>query len=418
MAVETAPHRDPFALSEEERLVRDTARDWAQREVAPGAAQRDEEERYDRSLFERAGELGLTGIPYPEEYGGAGMGTFAWVLAAEEVAAADMGMAVSLSVHVLSQLCIFANGTEEQKQRFLPADDRRPRARRIRPDRAAGRIGCRRPRADRHPRRRRLPAHRHEDLDHECRRGGAVVVFGTVDRSAGKAGITAFVVEADTPGFRLGSKERKMGIRGTTGYELVFEERASRPRTDSATRAMGCGWPCPRWEPAASASPPAAPGWPAARSSWRPATPLQRRQFGRAIADQEMIQGMLAEMATGVDAARLLTWRAARQRDAGQPINAPSSMAKWHASDVAMRVTTDAVQIYGGAGYSRDNPVERLMRDAKGAQIYEGTNQIHRLIVAQHLLDGMRRGDVTVRRIRTADSVLQHGATSDRRPDR
>jgi alkylation response protein AidB-like acyl-CoA dehydrogenase len=118
---------------------------------------------------------------------------------------------------------------------------------------------------------------------------------------------------------------------------------------------------------------------------------LQRRQFGRAIADQEMIQAMLADMVVGVDAARLLTWRAARLRDAAQPINAPSSMAKWYASDVAMRVTTDAVQIYGGAGYSRDNPVERLMRDAKGAQIYEGTNQIHRLIVAQQLLDAMRR---------------------------
>ncbi|MDQ2688700.1 MAG: acyl-CoA dehydrogenase family protein, partial [Chloroflexota bacterium] len=121
MAVETAPARDPFALAEDERAVRDTVRDWAQREVAPGAAQRDEEERYDRSLFERAGELGLTGLPYPERYGGAGMGTFAWALAAEEVAAADMGLAVSLSVHILSQLCIFSSGTDAQKERFLPA---------------------------------------------------------------------------------------------------------------------------------------------------------------------------------------------------------------------------------------------------------------------------------------------------------
>ena len=120
MTVEAATSHDPLALSEEERGVRDTVRDWAQREIAPGAAQRDEEERYDRSLFERAGQLGLTGLPYPEEYGGAGMGTFAWALAMEEIAAADMGIAISLSVHILSQLCIFANGTEEQKQRFLP----------------------------------------------------------------------------------------------------------------------------------------------------------------------------------------------------------------------------------------------------------------------------------------------------------
>jgi alkylation response protein AidB-like acyl-CoA dehydrogenase len=217
------------------------------------------------------------------------------------------------------------------------------------------------------------------------------VVFATVDRSKGKAGITAFVVEDGTDGFRLGSKERKMGIRGTTGYELVFAEArvpaANRLGEEGdglrvALSALGAG----RIGIAAACTG-------LARSALELAAryALQRRQFGRAIADQEMIQAMLAEMAVSVDAARLLTWRAARMRDAGQPINSPSSMAKWYASDVAMRVTTDAVQIYGGAGYSRDNPVERLMRDAKGAQIYEGTNQIHRLIVAQGLLDTVRR---------------------------
>jgi butyryl-CoA dehydrogenase len=391
MAVETAPHRDPFALSEEERLVRDTARDWAQREVAPGAAQRDEEERYDRALFERAGELGLTGIPYPEEYGGAGMGTFAWVLAAEEVAAADMGMAVSLSVHVLSQVCILANGSAEQKQRFLPP---------MTAGRELGAFALTEPQAGSDAAALSLTATR--DGDDYLLTGTKIwitnageaaryVVFGTVDRSAGKAGITAFVVEADTPGFRLGSKERKMGIRGTTGYELVFEE--ARVPAENRLGDEGDGLRVALSALGAGRIGIAACCTGLARSALELAAryALQRRQFGRAIADQEMIQGMLAEMAVGVDAARLLTWRAARLRDAGQPINAPSSMAKWHASDVAMRVTTDAVQIYGGAGYSRDNPVERLMRDAKGAQIYEGTNQIHRLIVAQHLLDGLRR---------------------------
>ena len=120
MTVTTAAIRDPFALSAEERAVRDTVREFAQREVAPGAAERDEQERYDYHLFERAGELGITGLPYPEELGGAGMGTFAWILACEEIAAADMGLAVSLSVHILSQLCIFSRGNDEQRQRFLP----------------------------------------------------------------------------------------------------------------------------------------------------------------------------------------------------------------------------------------------------------------------------------------------------------
>ncbi len=391
MAVETAPTRDALALSEEERSVRDTVRDWAAREVAPGAAARDEEERYDRSLFERAGELGLTGLPYPEEYGGAGMGTFAWALAAEEIGAADMAMAVSLSVHVLSQLCIFANGTDGQKERFLPP---------MTAGRELGAFALTEPQAGSDAASLSLAARR--DGDDYVLNGTKIwitnageaaryIVFATVDRSKGKAGITAFVVEADTPGFRLGSKERKMGIRGTTGYEIVFDDarvpEANRLGAEGdglkvALSALGAG----RISIAAACTG-------LARNALELAAryALQRRQFDRAIADQEMIQAMLAEMAVGVDAARLLTWRAARMRDAGQPINAPSSMAKWYASDVAMRVTTDAVQIYGGAGYSRDNPVERLMRDAKGAQIYEGTNQIHRLIVAQHLLDGLRR---------------------------
>jgi acyl-CoA dehydrogenase len=391
MTVDTAPIRDPLGLTEEERSVRDLVRDWATREVAPGAAQRDEEERYDLTLFHRAGELGLAGLPYPEEVGGAGMGAFAWALAAEEIAAADMALAVSLSVHILSELCIVANGTDEQKQRFLPP---------MTAGRELGAFALTEPQAGSDAASLSLAAVR--DGDGYLLTGTKIwitnageaaryVVFGTVDRSKGRAGITAFVVEADTPGFRLGSKERKMGIRGTTGAELVFEEArvpvANRLGDEGdglrvALSALGAG----RISIAA-----ACVGL--ARSALELAAryALQRRQFGRAIADQEMIQAMLAEMAIQVDAARLLTWRAARMRDAGQPINAASSMAKWYASDAAMRVTTDAVQIYGGAGYSRDNPVERLMRDAKGAQIYEGTNQIHRLIVAQQVLDAMRR---------------------------
>ena len=383
---------DPLALSEEERGVRDTVRDWAQREVAPGAAERDDSERYDRGLFDRAGELGITGLPYPERYGGAGMGTFAWALALEEVAAADMAMAISLSVHVLSQLCIFANGTDEQKDRYLPP---------MTAGRELGAFALTEPGAGSDAAALSLAARRDGDAYlltgtkiwiTNAGEAARYVVFATVDRLKGKNGITAFVVEADTPGFTLGTKERKMGIRGTTGGELVFEDArvpvANRLGEEGeglrvALSALGAG----RIGIAAACTG-------LARSALELAAgyALQRRQFGRAIADQEMIQGMLAEMAVAVDAARLLTWRAARMRDAGQPINSPSSMAKWFASDTAMRVTTDAVQIYGGAGYSRDNPVERLMRDAKGAQIYEGTNQIHRLIVAQGLLDTVRRG--------------------------
>jgi len=218
-----------------------------------------------------------------------------------------------------------------------------------------------------------------------------VIVFGTVDRSLGREGITAFAVESDTPGFRVGSHERKMGIRDSVSAELIFDgarvpaiNRLGEEGTGLklALSALGVG----RIGIAA-----ACVGLARAALEHAARYATQRSQFGRSIADQEMVQAMLADAATAVEAARLLTWRAARLRDAGQPVNAASSMAKLYASDTAMRVATDAVQIYGGAGYSRDNPVERFMRDAKGAQIYEGTNQIQRLIVAQHLIEEARR---------------------------
>jgi butyryl-CoA dehydrogenase len=383
--------RDPFALSVEERQVRDTVRAWAQAELAPTAAQRDEEERYDRGLFERAATLGLAGLPYPEEYGGAGMGTFAWVLAIEEIAAAEMAMAVSLSVHILAQLPIATFGTDAQKQRFLPP---------MTAGRELGAFALTEPQAGSDAAALSLAAVR--DGDHYRLTGtkiwitnggdaGIFVVFATVDRTKGKEGITAFVVERETEGFRLGTKERKMGIRGTTGYELVFED--ARVPAENRLGEEGQGLKVALAALGVGRIGIAAACVGLARSALEHAGryALQRTQFGRPIGDQELIQGMLAEMAVGVEGSRLLTWRAARMRDAGEQIASASSMAKWHASDVAMRVTTDAVQIYGGAGYSRDNPVERLMRDAKGAQIYEGTNQIHRLIVAQHLLDELRR---------------------------
>ncbi len=387
-----APARpDPFALTEEERQVRDTVRDFAQRELAPTVAQRDEEERFDRSLFRGMAALGLAGLPYPEEYGGAGMGTFPWVLACEEIGAADMGMAVSLSVHVLAQLPILSFGSDEQKARLLPP---------MTAGEHLGAFALTEPGAGSDAAALALRAERTDEgyaltgtkiwitNGHESE---VTVVFATVDRARGREGITAFVVERPTPGFAVAGHERKMGIRDSVSAELVFDGAvvpvANRLGAEGdglkvALSSLGAG----RISIAAICV-----GVARAALEHAGRYALQRTQFGRPIADQEMIQAMLADAATKVEAARLLTWRAARLRDAGQPINAASSMAKMYASDVAMEVTTDAVQVYGGAGYSRDNPVERLMRDAKGAQIYEGTNQIHRLIVAQHLLDGLRR---------------------------
>jgi acyl-CoA dehydrogenase len=389
-----APTRpDPFVLSEEERSVRDTAREFAARELAPTVAQRDEDERYDRALFARMGELGLTAIPYPEELGGAGLSYFAWVLACEEIAAADMGMAVSLSVHVLSQLCIFTFGTDDQKARLLP------------PMTAGTHLGAfalSEPGAGSDAAALSLSASRTDDgyaltgtkvWITNAGEADQYVVFATVDRSRGRDGITAFVVPRDTPGFRVGSHERKMGIRDSSSAELIFDG-AQVPEANRLG-AEGEGLKVALGSLASGRISIAAACTGLARAALEHAAryATQRTQFGRPIAEQEMIQAILADAAVAVDASRLLTWRAARLRDAGGSIDAASSMAKMFASDTAMRVATDAVQVYGGAGYSRDNPVERFMRDAKGAQIYEGTNQVQRLIIAQQLIEEMRRSD-------------------------
>ncbi|MEX0625853.1 MAG: acyl-CoA dehydrogenase family protein [Chloroflexota bacterium] len=393
MTSTATPVPDPFALSEEERSVRDTAREFAQRELATTVAKRDEEEWYDRGLFTRMGELGLTAIPYPEELGGAGLSYFAWALACEEIAAADMGMAISLSVHVLSQLCIYSYGTDEQKARFLPP---------MTSGAHLGAFALTEPGAGSDAAALSLSARRTDDgytltgTKVWITNGGEAdvyVVFGTVDHSRGRDGVTAFVVGSDTPGFRVGSHERKMGIRDSPAAELVFEE-ALVPEADRLG-AEGEGLKVALGSLASGRISIAAACTGLARAALEHATRYasQRTQFGRPIAEQEMIQAILADAAVAVDASRLLTWRAARLRDAGGSINAASSMAKMFASDTAMRVTTDAVQVYGGAGYSRDNPVERFMRDAKGAQIYEGSNQIQRLIIAQQLIEDMRRSD-------------------------
>ncbi len=388
-------------LTEEERLLRDTVRAFAQDVVAPTAAQRDEEERFDRAIFEQMADLGLTGAPFPESVGGAGLSYLGWTVAMEELAAADMATAISLSVHVLHQLPVVTWGSDEQRERWLPALQAgeaigafaltEPSAG---SDAAAIRTLARRVDGDG----RELPAEAPPEAVAGYRLSGTKIwisnapdaerylVFATLDPARGTAGITAFLVEKGTPGFRFGAHERKMGIRSCPAAELVFEDAevpaANRLGDEGqgyriALSALGEG----RISIAA-----ACVGL--ARSALDQAAVYvqQREAFGRPLAEQQGLRFMLAEMARDVAAARALTREAAAAKDRGEPLAEASSLAKWTASDAAMRVTTDAVQLFGGSGYSRETGVERLMRDAKGAQIYEGTNQIHRLIVAEQLL--------------------------------
>jgi butyryl-CoA dehydrogenase len=379
------------SLSAEERLLQQTARDFARTEIAPGAAARDEEERYDRALFARMGELGLTAAPFPASIGGAGFSYRAWTLVMEEVAYADMAMAVSLSVHILSQYPVVTWGSDEQKARWLPAmlSGEKLGAFALTEPAAgsdaaalklhAGRVGP--PAAP--------TAYRLTGTKIWITNAGEAeryLVFATVDPALGSKGITAFLVEKGTPGLSFGRRERKLGIRADTASELVFEGAevpvANRLGDEGqgyriALSALGEG----RISIAAACTGLAQAALDAAARHL-----TERQAFGAPLSEQQGLRFMLAEMAQKVAAARALTRAAAETRDRGENIAEASSLAKWTASDAAMSVTTDAVQLFGGSGYSREFPVERMMRDAKGAQIYEGTNQIHRLIVADHVL--------------------------------
>jgi alkylation response protein AidB-like acyl-CoA dehydrogenase len=385
------------ALTDEERLLQATAREFAQREVAPGAIERDEVERYDRALFAAMGALGLTAAPFPTEIGGAGFSYLGWTLVMEEIGAADMAMAVSLSVHILSQYPVVTWGTDEQQARWLPA---------MQSGEALGAFALTEPHAGSDAAAIRTRAERVGPADaptayrltgtkiwiSNAPEADRYLVFATVDPDAGPAGIAAFLVEKGMAGFRFGAHERKMGIRACPAAELVFEgcevPVANRLGAEGegsriALSALGEG----RISIAA-----ACVGL--ARSALEQAAAYvrERRAFGGPLSDQQGVRFMLAEMARDVAAARALTREAAAARDRGESIAEASSLAKWTASDTAMRVATDAVQLFGAAGYSRETGIERLMRDAKGAQIYEGTNQIHRLIVAEHVLERAARG--------------------------
>jgi butyryl-CoA dehydrogenase len=388
-------------FTEEEALLQATAREFAQKEIAPSAIERDEQERYDPGIFRRMGELGLTGAPLPESAGGAGFSYLGWTLVMEELGAADMASAVSLSVHILSQLPVVAFGTPEQQARWLPAmvsGDAlgafclsEPHAG---SDAAALRTRARRLAADGSELpptapEREVAAYRLEGTKAWISNAPVAdryLVFATVDPERGPKGITAFLVQKGVRGFGFGAAEKKMGVRSLPGSELLFDG-AVVPAADRLG-AEGEGYRIALGSLSEGRISIAAACVGIARSALEQSGAYlqSRRAFGGPIADLQGLRFMLAEMAREVAAARALTHEAARARDRGEPTGELSSLAKWTASDAAMRVATDAVQLFGGSGYSRETGIERLMRDAKGAQIYEGTNQVHRVIVSDAVL--------------------------------
>jgi alkylation response protein AidB-like acyl-CoA dehydrogenase len=379
-----------FSLNEEQQLLKQTVRDFAEREIAPYAREWDERQEFPREVFTKAGELGLMGAVWPPEYGGAGLSTLEYAIAIEELSRADAGVALSIAAH--NSLCsghIFLAGTEAQKQQYLV-----PLAR----GEKIGAWGLTENSAGSDAGGTRTTAVRHGDswvlngskqFITNGRVGDIAVIMAVTDRTKSKRGISAFIVEKGTPGFRAGKKEDKLGVRSSETVELVLEncrvpaanllgtegngfidtlQILDRGRIGIASFSLGI----------AQASLEASINY-----------AKDRHQFDRAIAEFQAIQFKIADMATQVAAARLLTWRAASLRDAGQPHTTESSMAKLFASEVAVTASLEAVQIHGGYGFLKEFSVERYLRDSKLGTIGEGTSEVQRLIIAREVL-GLR----------------------------
>jgi alkylation response protein AidB-like acyl-CoA dehydrogenase len=380
-----------FRLTEEQILLRRTVRDFAEKEIAPRSRAMDQSQEFPRDLMSKLGAMGMLGVFFPPELGGAGMGIPEYALIIEEIARVDAAVALSVAAH--NSLCsnhIFMAGSPEQKNRYLV-----PLAR----GEKIGAWSLTEPTAGSDAGGTRSTAVR--DGDHWVLNGsktfathGSVgeiaVVFAVTDRSRGKHGISAFILEKGMPGFRPGRKEDKMGCRASDTAEIVMDN-CHVPQSQmlggegggfvDALRILDGG----RIGIAALATGIAQGAFEQAIAYAR-----SRQQFGQAIAAFQAVQWMIADSAVEIDAARLLVRRAAAMRQAGQDVNMASAMAKLYASETALRVVDRAVQIHGGYGYVKDYPVERAYRDAKLTTIGEGTSEIQRLVIARHLIGQTR----------------------------
>ncbi|MBX9953958.1 acyl-CoA dehydrogenase [Peribacillus simplex] len=373
-----------FKLTEEHEMIRKMVRDFAQNEVAPTAAERDEEERFDREIFDKMAELGLTGIPWPEEYGGIGSDYLAYCIAVEELSRVCASTGVTLSAHTsLAGWPIYKFGTEEQKQKYL-----RPMAQ----GEKIGAYGLTEPSSGSDAGGMRTTAKLVGDeyvisgSKIFITNGGIAdtyVVFALTDPESKQKGTSAFIIEKDFPGFSVGKKEKKLGIRSSPTTEIIFDE--CRVPKENLLGKEGEGFKIAMMTLDGGRNGIAAQAVGIAQGALDAAVDYakERVQFGKPISAQQGIGFKLADMATGVEASRLLTYQAAWLESAGLPYGKESAMSKLFAGDTAMKVTTEAVQVFGGYGYTKDYPVERYMRDAKITQIYEGTQEIQKLVISR-----------------------------------
>ncbi|MEY8735158.1 acyl-CoA dehydrogenase [Peribacillus frigoritolerans] len=373
-----------FKLTEEHEMIRKMVRDFAQNEVAPTAAERDEEERFDREIFDKMAELGLTGIPWPEEYGGIGSDYLAYCIAVEELSRVCASTGVTLSAHTsLAGWPIYKFGTEEQKQKYL-----RPMAQ----GEKIGAYGLTEPSSGSDAGGMRTTAKLVGDeyvisgSKIFITNGGIAdtyVVFALTDPESKQKGTSAFIIEKDFQGFSVGKKEKKLGIRSSPTTEIIFDE--CRVPKENLLGKEGEGFKIAMMTLDGGRNGIAAQAVGIAQGALDAAVDYakERVQFGKPISAQQGIGFKLADMATGVEASRLLTYQAAWLESVGLPYGKESAMSKLFAGDTAMKVTTEAVQVFGGYGYTKDYPVERYMRDAKITQIYEGTQEIQKLVISR-----------------------------------
>ncbi|TAK32943.1 MAG: acyl-CoA dehydrogenase [Chloroflexota bacterium] len=375
-----------IVINEDQKRIQRLARDFAQRELAPGAGDRDEQSLFDRSIFSKIGELGLAAIPYPEAYGGGDLGYLTYALVLEELARCDIATSGTLAVHTLSQHPLYNAGSESQRQKYLPSmgDLRYLGAFAISEPSSGSDAASLQTRVEKQGNEYVLDGRKTFITS-----GGVAdvyVVVATLDRSRGTKGICAFVVENGTPGLCFSDKMKKMGNKASPTTDVVFE--GCRITRDNLIGEEGGGFKIfmaaldtGRIGIAANAV-----GNSQGALDDAVAYAKERTQFGQPLAAFQGLQFMLADMATQVEAARLLVYQAASMKDQGLPVGKHAAMAKLFATDTNMKVTTDAVQIFGGYGYMQEYPVERRMREAKLSQIVEGTNQIQRVIIARQLL--------------------------------
>jgi hypothetical protein len=376
-----------FQLNDEQLQLKKTVREFAEREIAPHVMEWDEASEFPLDAVKKLGELGLMGILFPPEYGGAGMGYIEYVTAIEELSRVDGSVGIILAAH--TSLCsnhIFLAGSEEQKKKYVS---------KLATGEFIGAWGLTEPASGSDAGSARMTARRKGDgwvlngTKTFCTNGhyaDVLVVIAVTDRAAHTHGLSAFVVEKGAQGFRPGKKENKLGLRASDTAELIFED-CLLPKQNllgtegqgfvDAMRVLDGG----RVSIAALSIGMAEGAYEAALEYSK-----QRKQFGKAISEFQAVQWKLADMATEIEAAKLLTLRAAAMKDAGMKTTLESSMAKLYASEVAVRCANEGVQIHGGYGFIKDYPAEKFYRDVKLCTIGEGTSEIQRLVIARQLL--------------------------------